>query len=88
MTDLSDYEIDKSALYIGSSIQEIDAGSDAPMLAAIVDKLKDLDTSRISRDDGIVMRKAILALLTAVSNLESRINALEEAKGRSHDDDH
>jgi hypothetical protein len=88
MTDLRDFEIEKPAGYIGSSIQEVAASSEAPMTAAILEKLKDLDAHRIAKDDGIVMRKAVLALLATVSNLESRIIALEESKGRSDDDDH
>jgi hypothetical protein len=63
--------------YIGSSIQELDAREDAPMTAGILSKLKDLDANRIAKNDGVVMRKAVLALLAVVSDLESRIVQLE-----------
>jgi hypothetical protein len=67
--------------YIGSSIQEVELRSEAPVTAGILKKLKDLDASRIASNDGVVMRKAVLALLAVVSDLEGRINSLEAAAG-------
>ena len=63
--------------YIGSSIQEIEAGSDAPIVAGVLEKLKDLDTNRIAKNDDIVMRKAVLGLLAVVAELEARVTSLE-----------
>jgi hypothetical protein len=63
--------------YIGSSIQEVQPRRGAPMTAALLKKLKDLDANRIASNDAVVMHKAVLALLAVVSDLESRINALE-----------
>jgi hypothetical protein len=69
--------------YIGSSIQEVQPRSDAPLTAGVLRKLKDLDTNRIASDDAVVMRKAVLALLAVVSDLEGRISALEGAEATS-----
>jgi hypothetical protein len=63
--------------YIGSSIQEVQSRPDAPVTAGVLKKLKDLDANRIARNDAVVMRKAVLALLAVVSDLESRINLLQ-----------
>jgi hypothetical protein len=65
--------------YIGSSVQEIRAGTGAPMLAGVLEKLKDLDANRIAKNDDIVMRKAVLGLLTVVAELEGRVTSLEQA---------
>jgi hypothetical protein len=69
--------------YIGSSIQELTADPDAPLTAAVLEKLKDIDANRIARNDDIVMRKAVLALLSVISNLEGRIASLEAALART-----
>jgi hypothetical protein len=63
--------------HIGSSIQELETGGNAPQTEAILRKLKDLDAGRISGNDGVVIRKAVFALLTMVSDLEGRVNTLE-----------
>ncbi len=63
--------------YIGSSIQEVRARPDAPLTAGVLKRLKDLDATRIASNDGVVMHKAVLALLAIVSDLESRIHSLE-----------
>jgi hypothetical protein len=63
--------------YIGNSVQEIDAAANAELTAALLDRLKDLDAGRINKDDQIVLRKAVLGLLSIVSTLEARIAALE-----------
>ena len=51
---------------------------DAVLTAELVERLKDLDATRINKDDQIVMRKAVLGLLSIVSTLEARIVALED----------
>jgi hypothetical protein len=38
-----------------------------------------MDANRIASSDAVVIHKAVLALLTVVAQLESRINALETA---------
>jgi hypothetical protein len=63
--------------HIGNSVQEIDAAENAELSAALLDRLKDLDATRINKDDQIVLRKAVLGLLSIVSTLEARIAALE-----------
>ena len=63
--------------YIGNSVQEIDGVPDAELTAALLDRLKDLDATRINKDDQIVLRKAVLGLLSIVGTLEARIAALE-----------
>ena len=63
--------------YIGSSVREIEAAPDAELTAALLERLKDLDATRINKDDQIVLRKAVLGLLSIVSTLEARIAALE-----------
>jgi hypothetical protein len=63
--------------HIGSSIQELEPEAGAPLSAAILARLQDLDANRIAANDGVVIRKAVLALLGVVAELESRINALE-----------
>jgi hypothetical protein len=70
--------------YIGSSVQEIEARADAPLTAGVLTKLKDLDANRIASNDQVVIRKAVLALLTIVSDLEARIAELEAAAGTSN----
>jgi hypothetical protein len=62
---------------IGSSVQEIDAPATASLTAELLAKLKDIDSSRIARDDQIVIRKAVLGLLSVVADLEARIGLLE-----------
>ena len=62
---------------IGNTVHEIDPAPDATLTVELLDKLKDLDATRINRDDQIVMRKAVLGLLSIVASLESRIAALE-----------
>ncbi len=69
--------------YIGSSIQEVQPRVDAPVTAGVVRRLQDLDANRIASNDAVVMRKAVLALLAVVSDLESRIGALEAAGARN-----
>ncbi|GAA3385004.1 hypothetical protein [Cryptosporangium minutisporangium] len=63
--------------YIGSTVQEIEAAPNAELTADLLDRLKDLDATRINKDDQIVMRKAVLGLLSIVSTLEARIAELE-----------
>ncbi|WP_152442210.1 hypothetical protein [Rhodococcus ruber] len=62
---------------IASSIPEIHAGPEAPLVAAVLEKLKDIDAQRIAKQDGFVIRKAVLALLELVGELEERIGRLE-----------
>jgi hypothetical protein len=69
--------------YIGSSVQEIEAGAGAPMLAGVLEKLKDLDANRIAKNDDIVMRKAVLGLLAVVADLEARVTSIEQAQPAS-----
>ena len=66
--------------YIGNSVQEIDGVPDAELTAALLDRLKDLDATRINKDDQIVLRKAVLGLLSIVGTLEARIAALEASR--------
>jgi hypothetical protein len=63
---------------IGSSVQDVDAPSVAALSTGLLTKLKDLDATRINRDDQIVIRKAVLGLLSIVANLEARITELEQ----------
>jgi hypothetical protein len=68
--------------HIGSSIQELEPEAGAPLSAAILARLQDLDANRIAANDGVVIRKAVLALLGVVAELESRITALETGAER------
>jgi hypothetical protein len=61
------------------SIQEVDARSGAPLIAAVLERLKDIDEQRISKDDAIVIRKGVYALFSVVAELEGRIGVLEQA---------
>lgn len=61
------------------SIQEIGAGPDAPLIAAALETLKDMDAQRISTDDAIVVRKGVYALFSVVAELEGRVAVLERA---------
>lgn len=61
------------------SIQEVGAGAGAPLIGAVLERLKDIDEQRISRDDAIVIRKGVYALFSVVAELEGRIGVLEQA---------
>lgn len=61
------------------SIQEVSAGPGAPLVAAVLETLQDIDAQRISADDAIVIRKGVYALFAAVAELEDRVGALERA---------
>lgn len=67
--------------YIGSSVREIEPVPDAALTAELLERLKDLDATRINKDDQIVIRKAVLGLLSIVATLEARIAALESHSG-------
>jgi len=67
--------------YIGSSVQDVGIREDAPITAGVLRKLRDLDSNRIASTDAVVMHKAVLALLTIVSDLESRVAELEAETG-------
>jgi hypothetical protein len=67
--------------HIGSSVSEVAVREDAPVTAGVLRKLQDLDANRIASTDAVVMHKAVLALLTIVSDLESRVIALEAGDG-------
>ena len=62
---------------IGNSVQDVEIREDAPMSAAVLAKLRDMDSNRIADTDRVVMHKAVLALLAMVSELEVRVNALD-----------
>jgi hypothetical protein len=68
---------------IVNSVQEIVASSDATLCSELLEKLKIIDANRIAKTDEIVMRKAVLGLLTVISSLEGRIAVLESLLGRS-----
>lgn len=62
-----------------NSVQDIEVGADATTIAALLDALKDVDIQRIAKDDAVVIRKGLLALIPAVAALEERIVRLERA---------
>lgn len=62
---------------IGSSVQELVIHGGAPLTSAVIGKLQDMDRERIGKDDSVVMRKAVLALLPIVERLEARVAELE-----------
>lgn len=62
-----------------NSVQDIWVGADAPTIGALLDALKDVDIQRIAKDDAVVIRKGLLALIPAVAVLEERIVQLERA---------
>lgn len=62
-----------------NSVQDIQVGPEAPVVAALLDVLKDVDIQRIAKDDSIVIRKGLLALIPAVAALEERVVRLEQA---------
>ncbi len=68
---------------IVNSVQEIVPSSDATLTSELLAKLKDIDANRIAKTDAVVLRKAVLGLLTVVSSLEGRIATLESLLGRS-----
>jgi hypothetical protein len=68
---------------IVNSVQEIAVSSDATLSGELLEKLKDIDANRIAKTDEVVMRKAVLGLLTVISSLEGRIAVLESLLGRS-----
>jgi hypothetical protein len=65
-----------------NSVQDIEVGTDATTVAALLDVLKDVDIQRIAKDDAVVIRKGLLALIPAVAALEERIVQLERASSR------
>ena len=64
---------------IPNTIGEVTVVSVASDLAEVVAILKDLDEQRIAKNDDIVIRKAVLALLEVVGRLEDRLARLERA---------
>lgn len=62
-----------------NSVQDIEVGADATTIGALLDALKDVDIQRIAKDDAVVIRKGLLALIPAVAALEERIVGLERA---------
>jgi hypothetical protein len=62
-----------------NSIQDVVAGAGAPLIAAALETLKDIDAQRISSDDAIVIRKGVYALFAVVAELEGRVGVLERA---------
>lgn len=67
-----------------NSVQDIDVGADASTIRALLDALKDVDIQRIAKDDAIVIRKGLLALIPAVAALEERIVRLERSASAAH----
>lgn len=66
-------------MQIPNTIGEVTVVSVASDLAEVVAILKDLDEQRIAKNDDIVIRKAVLALLEVVGRLEDRLARLERA---------
>lgn len=66
-------------MQIPNTIGEVTVGSVASDLAEVVAILKDLDEQRIAKNDDIVIRKAVLALLEVVGRLEDRLARLERS---------
>lgn len=62
-----------------NSVQDIEVSADAATIAALLGVLKDVDIQRIAKDDAVVIRKGLLALIPAVAALEERIVRLELA---------
>lgn len=46
-------------------------------MGAIIGRLQDMDKQRIGQDDYVIIRKAVLALLPVVEELERRVCELE-----------
>ncbi|MBY6687809.1 hypothetical protein HQ305_21255 [Rhodococcus sp. BP-149] len=66
-------------MIIANTIGDVTVSDVAQDLGAVVATLKDLDEQRIAKNDDIVLRKAVLALLELVGRLEERVVRLERA---------
>lgn len=66
-----------------NSVQDISVGVDARTIGAMLDALKDVDLQRIAKDDAVVIRKGLLALIPAVAEIEERLVRLERAAATS-----
>ncbi|MGV9862258.1 hypothetical protein [Rhodococcus koreensis] len=64
-------------MFSGNTIRDIDVDANAVYVGALVDKLVDIDKTRIHSTDSLVLRKAVFGLLEIVGNLERRIAELE-----------
>lgn len=65
---------------IVDSVQEVNASPAAPLVADLLARLQDIDAQRIAKDDALVIRKGVLALLGIVADLEERIVNLERPR--------
>ena len=66
-------------MIIANTIGDVTVSDVAQDLGEVVATLKDLDEQRIAKNDDIVLRKAVLALLELVGRLEERVVRLEQA---------
>lgn len=70
-------------LFTDNDVRSIAVGRDAQYVRALVDKLVDIDKSRINRSDDLVLRKAVFGLIELLGVLEERIVALEPEETRA-----
>lgn len=66
-----------------NSIREISIHEDAKQVAALLERMSDVDASRIAPTDDFVIRKTVLGLVAIVADLERRVVDLE-ASSESH----
>lgn len=69
-------------MFTDSSIRDLEVGESSPFVKALTDKLLDIDKNRIHATDDLVMRKAVLGLLSVVAELERRLVAVEGPAAR------
>ena len=62
---------------IPHTLQDIEIVPGAPLVQAVLEKLKDMDGQRIAKDDSAIVRKGVLALVSVIAELEARIARLE-----------
>jgi len=74
-------------MFTESSIGELEVPPQAPHTKTLHAKLVDIDADRIGATDAIVLRKAVLGLITIVAELEQRLAALDAVDTRRGDRD-
>jgi len=70
-------------MFTESTIRDISVSDEAVFVTALLEKLADLDKNRIHASDELILRKAVLGLLTVVGELEERLVALEGPEARA-----
>jgi len=69
-------------MFTENTIRDVAVEGRTPFVAALVEKLTDIEKNRIHSNDDLVLRKAVFGLLEIVGELERRVIALESPEAR------